>query len=102
MVPRLSPSRETPHVGDGAGHCGCRSGEWTGEKCPTALPLTPLEVPITGAHRAFSRGELVAVHGDAHRAARFAPFGARFLEDAIQPFRFRLALHVARSRHDEH
>src|SRR5216117_1986 len=102
MAPSPSRSRETPHVGDRARHSGRRRCEWTGEKCPAALALTSLEVAVAGAHRAFARLELVAIHCDAHRAARFPPFGTRFHENAIEPFRFGLALDLARPWDDEH
>src|SRR5436190_15282697 len=102
MAPWLSMSRETPHVGDRTGHRRRRRGEWAGEERSTSLALPSLEVAIAGAHRAFPRRELVAVHGDAHRATCFAPFGARFLENTVEPFGFCLTLHVPRSRNDEH
>src|SRR5438552_2805835 len=102
MAPSPSRSRETPHISDRASHCRRRRRERTGEKCPAALALASLEIAITGAHRAFARLKLVAIHCDAHRAARLPPFGARFHENAIESFRFGLALDLARARYDEH
>src|SRR5207245_10594537 len=90
------------HVSDHTGDCGRRRCERTGEKCAAALALASLEVAVAGAHRAFARLELVAIHRDAHRAARFPPFGARFHENAIESFRFGLALDLARAWNDEH
>ena len=43
--------------------------------------------------------QLVSVHGQTHGTARLAPFKARLNEDFVQAFRFRLALHQARTRH---
>ena len=48
----------------------------------------------------LARAQLIGVHGQAHGAARLAPLEARFNEDFVQAFRFRLALHQARARYD--
>src|SRR2546426_1159829 len=102
MAPSPSRSRETPNVGDRARHCRRRRRERAGEKSPAALALTSLEVAVAGAHRAFARWERAAIPRDAHRPPRSPPFGARFHENAIESFRFGLALDLARAWNDEH
>src|SRR5690242_1247456 len=61
---------------------GCRQRR--GEERPTALALPALEVSIGRADRVLPGRQLVAVHRDAHRAARLAPLGAGRAEDLVQ------------------
>src|SRR5450631_2627300 len=80
---RLDPGQR-PGIGDhpGEGRCGGRQGR--GQEGPAALALATLEVPIRGADRVLAGGQLVAVHGDAHRTARLAPLGAGRPEDLVE------------------
>src|SRR6185437_5530138 len=61
--------------------------------------LTTLEIAVRGRRAALFRLELVGVHGEAHRAARLAPFETRLDEDLVETFGFRLLLHKAGARH---
>ena len=45
--------------------------------------------------------EHVAVHGEAHRAARLAPLGAGLAEDPVEPLRLGRLLHRVRAGDDE-
>jgi hypothetical protein len=63
-------------------------------------PLPALEIAVRGRGAAFFRQQLVGVHGQAHRAARLAPFESGLDEDLVQPLGFGLLLHDARARHD--
>ena len=67
-----------------------------------AAALAALEVAVAGADGVLAGRELVAVHGDAHRAAGLAPLGAGVAEHAVEPFGLGLALDLLRARHDEH
>src|SRR5215218_5766540 len=91
---------ELPHIGDRtldrcrrghrrAGEMGARTG---------ALPAD--EVAVGRRDAALPRRHALAVGGDAHRAARLAPFEAGVLEDAVEPLGLGLALHALRARHD--
>ena len=51
---------------------------------------------------AYWPGELVAVHGDAHRAAGLAPLGAGGPEDLVQALALGLRLHLLGARDDHH
>src|SRR3546814_14046428 len=68
---------------------------------PRPLPLPSYEIAVGGSGAALLRRHLVGVHREAHRAARLAPFKARFNEDTVQPFLFRLALAQSGARHDQ-
>ena len=51
---------------------------------------------------AYSPGrKLITVHGNAHRAARLAPFGAGVFEHLVESFRLRLAFDVLRTGDDK-
>ena len=63
-----------------------------GQEGAPALALPPLEVAVGGRDGVLARLELVAVHGDAHRAARVAPLGARLGEDLVEPLGLGLGL----------
>ena len=56
------------------------------------LPCRPSKLRLLVGRTAFARRELVGVHGQAHAAARFAPFEAGLAEDAVEPFCFGLGL----------
>src|SRR5690242_12497750 len=83
---------EPPRVADDPRDRRRRRGEWRREERPSTLALPALEVAVARAHRVLARRELVAVHRDAHRAARLTPFGPRGSEDVGQTLGFGLAL----------
>ena len=64
-----------------------------------AAPLAALEVAVRGRGAALAGLQYVAVHGDAHRAARLAPFEARIHKDFIEALGLGLGLHHAGARH---
>src|SRR5262249_22997007 len=59
------------------------------------------EIAVGGGGAALAGRHLVRVHGEAHGAARLAPFEAGLDEDAVQPLFLRLALHQAGARDDQ-
>ncbi len=73
-----------------------------GEEGAPALALAAFKVAVAGADGVLPRFELVAVHGDAHRAAGFAPLCAGFLENPVEAFGFSLFLDILRTGHDHH
>src|ERR1035437_576060 len=91
-------SRIGHHAGDGARGSSQRRGE---ERSP-ALALAPLEVAVRGADAVLAGLELVAVHGDAHRAAGLAPLRAGRREDRVEALALGLSLDLLRSGDDEH
>src|SRR2546421_303626 len=66
-----------------------------------ALSLAANEVPIGGGRAALAGGDEIAVHADAHRAARLAPLETGITEDAVEAFGFGRELHLRRARYDE-
>ena len=86
----------TPVIADGGG------GQRRGEERPPALALAALEVAVRGRDRVLAGRQLVAVHGDAHRAAGLAPFGAGRPEDVGEALVLGLLLHLLAARHDHH
>src|SRR5690606_25503958 len=89
---------QLPRVGYMAGYGARYGGQRRGEEGTAALALPALEVPVAGADGVLARRELVAIHGDAHRAAGFTPLGAGGLEDLPQPLGLGLLLHELRAR----
>src|SRR3546814_10777488 len=63
-----------------------------------ALALAAFEITIRGRGAAFPRFEAIRVHGQAHRATRFAPLKPGVQEYLVQPLFFRLHFDQARSR----
>src|SRR5947209_1376082 len=66
-----------------------------------ALALTADEIAVRGRGAALARGDEIAVHADAHRAARLAPFETGVAEDAVEAFGFRRELYLRRAGYDE-
>ena len=66
------------------------------------FPCRPSKLRLLVLTAYWPGRELIAVHRDAHRAARLAPLGARRAEDLVESLGLRLALHLLRARHDEH
>src|SRR5207237_292117 len=67
-----------------------------------AASLAAFEIAIAGAHAVLAAPDHIAVHAEAHGAARFAPLRARFEEHPIEAFRLRLTLDLLRAGHHEH
>ena len=65
-----------------------------------APALAALEVAVAGGGGALAGGQLVGVHGQAHRAARLAPVEARGGEHLVEPLGLGLVLHRERAGHD--
>src|SRR5258707_1092164 len=70
-----------PRVADDPGDGRRGGGKGRSQECPPAAALAPLEVPVRRADRVLAGRQLVAVHGDAHGAARLAPLRAGRAED---------------------
>ena len=87
--------------GEVAGHRGGGGDGGGDEVGATAPALATLEVPVRGRGAALAHGELVGVHGQAHRAARLAPLEAGGEEDLVEPLGLGLGLHAVRAGHDE-
>src|SRR6478609_3155143 len=94
-------SEERAGVGDAPGNGGGSGSERRcEERAPTAT-LPALEVAVAGAHGVLPGLELIAVHGDAHRAPGFTPLGAGIAEHTVEPLGLGLALDGLRARNDE-
>src|ERR1035437_5932258 len=94
-------SHQCPRIGDYAGDgAGC-SGERRGQERSPALALPALEVSVRGADAVLAGLKLVAVHGDAHRAAGLTPFGAGRAEDLVEALALGLLLDLLAAGHDE-
>src|SRR6266545_119249 len=59
----------------------------------TASSLPSLEIAVRGRGAALPRLKAIGVHGQAHRAAGFAPLEAGVLEDPVEAFALGLRLH---------
>src|SRR5262245_38320912 len=66
-------SPELPYVGEVTGDRGGRGHRRRDEVRAPARALSALEIPVRRRGAAFSRGENVGVHPEAHRAARLPP-----------------------------
>src|SRR5580693_5916768 len=66
-------SRQDPGRGEVSRHRGGRRHGGGDEMRPAAPALASFEVPVRGRRAPLADGELVGVHGQAHRTTRFAP-----------------------------
>ena len=73
--------KASARIGDFSGNRGSGSRQGAGQQRPAAFALPAFKITVAGADGILPGFNLVAIHGDAHAAARFAPFGAGFLED---------------------
>src|SRR5260221_8164158 len=71
---RRLDTRQRPRIGDDAADRRCGGGQGRGEERPATLALAALEIAVRRADRVLAGRQLIAVHRDAHRAARLAPF----------------------------
>src|ERR1035437_1599641 len=92
---------QRPRIGYDASHGTGGGGERRGEERSPALSLPSLEVAVRGADAVLAGLALIAVHGDAHRAARLAPLGAGRAEDLVEALALGLSLDLLRSGDDE-
>src|SRR5215472_15483954 len=83
--------------GDGGG----RRHGWRHEVGAPAGALAPLEVAVAGRRRALARSQDVAVHAQAHRAARRAPLEAGVGEGPVQALGLGLGLDPGQAGHDQ-
>ena len=74
------------------------SGEARNVRAP--LPWRPSKLRLLVLDDVLARRALVAVHRDAHRAARLAPVGARGAEDVGEALALGLRLHLLGAGHD--
>src|SRR5690606_21077282 len=83
-------------AGDGGG-----GGDGGGDEASTSTSaLAAFEVAIGCRGTALARGELVGVHGQAHRTARLAPVETGLDEDFVQTLGLGRFLHFERTGHD--
>ncbi len=100
-LPLRAPGVASPGGGEVAGDGGGGRHGGGHEVGAPAPALASLEVPVRGRRAALAHGELVGVHGQAHRAARLAPLEAGGDEDLVEPLGLGLGLHAVRPGHDE-
>jgi len=97
---RVVKVREEPaHVGDPAGDRGGGGHGRAHQVGARAFSLAAFEIAIGGRRAAQAGIDEVAVHADAHGAARREPLQARLQEDPVQSFGFCGLLHQARAGH---
>src|SRR6266568_68969 len=80
--------------GSGSSHSGAD------KMSASTATLTAFKVAVAGGSAAFTFGELVAVHGNAHTAASLTPFKTGFAKDIGQPFFFSYAADTHRAGDD--
>ena len=97
-MPPDGTAQKRPAAGDG----GCGRGRGTREYRSRADALAALEIAIARADAELARAGDVAVHAEAHRAARLAPFGAGGRQDLVEATRLGLGLDLLGPGHDEH
>src|SRR5262245_7616956 len=95
----MSWPHQLTHVGELAGYRGGGRHRWAQKMGARALALAANEIAVGGRCAAIARRHQIAVHADAHGAARLAPLEARTLEDHVEALGFGLCLHQARARH---
>src|SRR5215470_19158637 len=77
-------SEELARIGDPAAHRTRCGGERAREQRARAAPLAAFEIAVARAHAVLPARHHVAVHAEAHRAARFPPLGSGGEKDAIE------------------
>ena len=100
---RLSRAQVSGQVGgggEGAGDGGGGGDRGRHEVGAPAPALAALEVAVAGGGGPLADGQLVGVHGQAHRAARLAPVEAGGGEDLVEALGLGLVLHPERAGHD--
>src|SRR5690606_33865449 len=97
---RLNCLAELADIYEMSGDCSGCSHCWGHQMGAALEALAPLEVAVRGRSATLARLQAIVVHRKAHRAARFTPVKARRNEDLVQPFRFSLRFHEARTWND--
>src|SRR2546425_6839159 len=87
MVPLLEHRSDVSHH---AHHRGRGGGERAHQERAAAFTLASFEIAIAGGDAVLAGLQLIAVHGDAHRAAGLAPVATGVFENLRQTFGFRL------------
>src|SRR5260221_13219111 len=90
----LFPCLERAYIGDAAGDRRRDGHRWTGEMRAPARPLPADEIAVGRGDAALAGRDRVAVHRQAHRAARLAPFEPAVEEGTGDPFGLRRTLDV--------
>src|SRR5688572_23093542 len=93
---------EIARIGDLAGDGGGGGGSRAREQRACSASLAPFKIAIAGAERIVTALHQIAIHADAHRAARLAPFGTRLDEDLCEATLLSLALDLLRAGNDQH
>src|SRR3569623_246834 len=101
MVCSRSVAFELADVGEASGHGGRRDHRRAHDVGACAAALPSVGIAVGRRRGSLTWRYKLAVRTVAHRTARLAPFEARLGEHAVETFRFRLALDLARSRRDE-
>ena len=96
----VAPQSRSAGVGEGAGDGGGGGHGGGHEVGAAALALAALEVAVAGGGGPLAGGELVGVHGQAHRAAGLAPVEAGGGEDLVEALGLGLVLHRERAGDD--
>src|ERR1700704_6007505 len=95
---RILLGQQPAHVGEMAGD-GRRDSHRRAEQVGAhAAALAADEVAVRGRGDALAGEAGIAVHADAHRAARLAPFEAGLAEDLVESLRLGLLLDQAGAR----
>src|SRR6185437_3340740 len=72
-----SARQQLARIGHAPANGGGRRGERAREQRACADTLATFEIAIARADGILAAADQITVHAEAHRAARFAPFGAR-------------------------
>ena len=64
------------------------------------VALSAFEIAVAGGRTTFTGFELVGIHGQTHRATRFAPFKTCRLKNGVQAFALGLFFDQTRTGHD--
>src|SRR5207248_4493640 len=74
VLPRTKVAlHQLARIGDPAAHRAGRGGEGAREEGACAASLAAFEIAIAGAHAVLAAPDHIAVHAEAHGAARVAP-----------------------------
>ncbi len=100
MELRLGLVSPIADVGELSGDRRRCSHGWRNQVGSSTLSLPTFEVAVRRRSASFAWLQSIRVHRQTHAASRFTPVETSLLEDAVQPFRFRLSLHLTTARND--
>src|SRR5574344_2093507 len=80
------------YIDEVAGNRGRGSHRLADQVSTPTGPLAAFEIAVGGGGAVLATTQLVRVHGQAHRAARLAPFKTGLDKDPVQAFGFGLGL----------